>query len=110
LLLDSLQHIVASEPDMAVVGRVSARDSAAAARRSRADVVVVGQDGTVEADATACRLVRQLGLRVLTITDDGKRGVLYELRPQRIALGDMSADTLCKAIRGRDCRPDSNSM
>ena len=108
MLLDSLQHIVASEPDMAVVGRVTSRTSLAAARRSRADVVLIGQAKHDQADETARKLARQLRLKVLTIASDGKGGTLYELRPQRIELGDLSARKLCKAIRARSDRHSDN--
>lgn len=93
---------------MTVIGRVGADDPVVVARRSRADVVLLGQDKSGEADDMAFRLVRRLGLRVLTIADDGKRGALYELRPQRIAIGEVSARTLCNAIRSRDGDADDN--
>ena len=93
---------------MAVVGRVSTRGTLTAARRTRPDVVLVGQPDSDRSQDAARRLVQQLHLRVLTITDDGRNGALYELRPQRIPLGEMSADTLRKAIRGR-ARPRSPS-
>jgi hypothetical protein len=40
-------------------------------------------------------------LKVLAISDDGKTGALHEMRPHRIPLGAMSAESLCDAIRGR---------
>ena len=90
---------------MTVVGRVTGRDTLAAARRTRADVVLVGQRDSERAQIAASKLVEELHLKVLTIADDGRTGTLYELRPQRIPLGEMSAETLRTAIRGQ--RPRS---
>jgi DNA-binding NarL/FixJ family response regulator len=103
LLLDILRPIVASEPDMAVVGHVSDGDLLAAAQRTRANVVLVEQkakDGREEREEYERLLLQQPLLKVLAIANDGKTGALYELHPRRVPLGEMSADALCNAIRG----------
>jgi hypothetical protein len=99
LLLDMLHHVVASEPDMTVVGRVGETDLLAAARRTRADVVLVGQKAKDEREQYGHLLLRRPRLKVLAIARDGRTGSLYELRPRRIPLSEMSADALCRAIR-----------
>jgi DNA-binding NarL/FixJ family response regulator len=102
LLIDILRPIVASEPDMAVVGRVNEGDLLAAARRTRADVILVGQKATddrTEREEFVQLLLQRPRLKVLAIADDGKTGALYELRPRRIPLGEMSAEALRNAIR-----------
>ena len=38
-------------------------------------------------------------LRLPPRHDDGKESVLYELRPHRVALGDISPETLLQTIR-----------
>ena len=38
-------------------------------------------------------------LRALEVQSDGRESVLYELRPHRISLGEVSSDTLVRAIR-----------
>jgi hypothetical protein len=105
LLLDMLHHVVASEPNMAVVGRVGDADLLAAARRTRADVVLVGQKVKDEHEQYGQLLLRRPRLKILAIAHDGRTGSLYELRPRRIPLGEMSADTLCRAIRRDWARP-----
>ena len=35
-----------------------------------------------------------LGVRALEVHSDGKESVLYELRPHRVSLGEISSDTL----------------
>jgi hypothetical protein len=44
-------------------------------------------------------LTRAPGTRVLTVQASGERAFLYELRPQRVGLGEASADRLLEAIR-----------
>jgi hypothetical protein len=48
--------------------------------------------------------------KVVVVAGDGKTGTLYELRPQRVPLGEMSAAAVRNAIRGRpsitDALPD----
>jgi hypothetical protein len=47
-----------------------------------------------------CALVGAgLGVRALEVHSDGKESVLYELRPHRVSLGEISADTLLHTIR-----------
>ena len=101
MLLDILSRIVASELDMVVAGWVeNDEDLLAATRRTRANVIVVGQAAEDERQNYAPLLLSRQKLRVVAITGDGKTGSLYELRPQRVPLGEMSADALCNAIRG----------
>lgn len=100
LMIEILRHSIAAEPDMTVVEVAHGDDLGSAAQRMCADVVVVGRKSNERADYS--RLLRQQPrLRVLTIEDSGKTGALYELRPRRIPLGEISAHTLSKAIRGR---------
>lgn len=100
LMLDIIHHVVAAEPDMAVVSVVDDGDLPAAVRRSRADVLVVGQDAQAERDSYLPLLLRQPHVKVLAIADNGRSGSLYELRPRRVSLGKISARTLTQAIRG----------
>jgi hypothetical protein len=100
-MLDILHHIVAAGPNMAVVGVVTDGDLPGAIRRTRADVVVVGQDPQGERDSYLPLLLRHPRVKVLAITDNGKSGALYELRPRRIFLGEISARTLANAIGRR---------
>jgi DNA-binding NarL/FixJ family response regulator len=100
-MLDIIHHVIAAEPDMAVIGVVDDDDLPVAVRRARADVVVVGQDAQAERDCYLRLLLRHPHVKVLAISDNGKSGWLYELRPRRISLGKISARTLAAAIRGR---------
>ena len=100
LLLDIVRKVVESAPDMTVAGETADRELAPAAKRLRADVVLVAQ-GAGQSDSDYVTLLRKRpSLKVLAITGDGKSGTLHEMRPYRIPLGEMSADTLRDAIRG----------
>ena len=100
LMLDILHHVVAAQPDMTIVGTVD-DDLLGAAQRARADVLVVGQDVQGERDFYRALLLRHPQLRVLTLADDGKSGWLYDLRPRRVRLREISARSLARAIRGQ---------
>jgi DNA-binding NarL/FixJ family response regulator len=100
-MLDILHHVVAAEPDMAVVGVVGDGDVPAAIRRTRADVVLVGQDLQGARDSYLQLLRRHPHIKVLAISESGKRGSLYELRLRRMPLGKISACSLATAIRAR---------
>jgi DNA-binding NarL/FixJ family response regulator len=100
LMLDIIHHVIAAEPDMAVIGVVDDGDLPAAVLRARADVVVVGQDAQAERDSYLQLLLRHPRVKVLAIADNGKSGSLYELQPRRVSLGKISARTLTQAIRG----------
>ena len=102
MLLDILSRIVASELDMVVAGWVeNDEDLLAAIRRARANVILVGQAAEDAQEKYASLLLARPRLKVVAITGDGKTGLLYELRPKRVPLGEISADVLRKAIRGR---------
>jgi DNA-binding NarL/FixJ family response regulator len=100
LMLDIIHHVIAAEPDMAVIGVVDDVDLPAAVGRTRADVVVVGHDAQAERDSYLQLLLRHPHVKVLAIADNGKSGSLYELQPRRVSLGKISARTLTQAIRG----------
>jgi hypothetical protein len=101
LMLDIVYHVVAAEPNLALVGVVADGDLPGAIRRTRADVLVVGQDPQGERDSYLPLLLRYPRVKVLAIAHNGKSGTLYELRPRRIFLGKLSARTLANAIRRR---------
>lgn len=105
LLVDIILPIVASEPDMSVVGQVSRSDLFTAARHTRADIVVVGQgakDDREEREEYTHLLLELPRLKVLTIADDARSAALFELQPRRVPLGEVSANTLRSAIRGSE--------
>ena len=99
LLRGIVREALGPEPDLAVVGEHEAGvDVREAVARDRADFVIVGSDRTAD------ELVRSVvgasrGIRALELRADGRESVLYELRPHRVSLGEISPETLVRTIR-----------
>ena len=99
LLREILREIIAREPDLALVAEHEAViDVRKTVEREAADFVVVGRDAA-SADDVRAMVGAGLGVRALEVYSDGKESVLYELRPHRVPLGEISADTLLRTIR-----------
>ena len=100
MLREIVNQSVSAQPDMEVVAEHAAHASMlSAARRSRANVVIVGDDGA-EIDERCERLaLRHPDVGVLALSVDGRQTVLYELRPYRVPLGELSPQQLVDAIR-----------
>jgi hypothetical protein len=74
-------------------------DLAASMRAAAADALIVREDSCDE-DEIRGLLVERPGARVLAIAPTGASGSLYELRPHRVHLGDLSPQALVDAIKG----------
>lgn len=105
MLHEIVHDAVDRERDMSIVGECSARDDLVRRLTAlRADVAIVGveqagrrQDiGFVEACLRALP-----SLRLLLIARSGREALLYELRPQKTPLGELSREGLIAAIRGQ---------
>src|SRR5205823_1611243 len=98
LLREIVRGTIVREPDLQIVAEHDVVDVGEAVARDAPDFVIVGSDGADE------ERVRELvssapGVRALQVHSDGKESVLYELRPHRVSLGEISSDTLLRAIR-----------
>jgi len=99
-MLDILNHIVAAEPDIIVVGTSDQADLSVAVRRLRADVLIVGQEAKSEPDLLSL-LFRRPQLKLLTVARDGRSAWSYELRPRRVQIRKLSRRSLVNAMRPR---------
>lgn len=98
LLREIVREIIVREPDLEIVAEHATMDVDEAVERDDPDFVIVGPDAAT--DGRVRSLVGAgLGLRALEVHSNGKESVLYELRPHRVALGEISSDTLLRAIR-----------
>ena len=100
VLSDILRSVLDREPDIRVRGQL--RDCRAlleGAERIPAQVVIVG--GETSDLPAACRalLDARVQTKVLTVAGDGRDASLYELRPHRLPLGELSPDRLLDAVR-----------
>jgi DNA-binding NarL/FixJ family response regulator len=99
LLREIVRGVLKSQPDLEVVGEHDAVvDVRETVERDDADFVIVGTDAAAE---TCMRSVvgAGLGVRALEVRSDGRECVLYELRPHRVPLGEISPATLLSTIR-----------
>jgi hypothetical protein len=107
LLREVVEHAVRAQPDLDLVrgetdgaqpvGCDELRDAVTAAGAQVAIVGLSSDAMTAMYDDVLFEIPR---LRLLAVTGDGRGAIAYELRPHVTPLGDASADTLLRAIRG----------
>jgi DNA-binding NarL/FixJ family response regulator len=101
MLRSIIRDIVAGQPDMEVVGELAGQVGVPAmVEQTGATFVIVRHTGLDPQDVIGELLACRPPTRVLAIADEGRAGILYELRPHRIPIGELSAASLVAAIRG----------
>jgi hypothetical protein len=95
-LRDILIDAVAREPDISVI---EGDTSDANLSRVHPDVAVCGSDSALDGLRPESLLRILPGCRVLMVEHSGRRAVLFELRPTRVALREVSMDSVVDAIR-----------
>src|SRR6476619_927335 len=99
LLRNIVRNAIANEPDLEVVAEHDGDvDLETAVERGSADFVILGSEVTAHSSA-ASLVASNCRVRALELQGDGREGVLYEFRPHRVALGELSPDTLLRTIR-----------
>jgi len=100
MLSDIVREAVANEPDMTVVGEFTKRAALSEVLTADgADVVIVGASQAEESAVPHQILFTSPHIRVLMLETTGRRAVMYELRPHRTPLEDVSRQRLLEAIR-----------
>ena len=67
--------------------------------RNPPDVAIVGGGRGEDLSERALQLIRELPrTRVLTLADDGAETYLYELRPHRVLIGELSPAALLETV------------
>jgi DNA-binding NarL/FixJ family response regulator len=99
-LREALSPAVAGQADMELVGEVdSPVEILLAAGQRQADVVVLGMPGR-ELPGIAGQLLDEYPqLKVLAVNLHRRQALLYELQPQLVLLGEVTAAALLDAIR-----------
>ena len=101
MLLDIIADTIAPQPDMDIVGEGAMGTSLLdAAERTNADIVILARGGDADDEDYDELLYGCPRLKVLEIFGEGRYGSLYELRPRRVPLGELSPPRLVGAIRG----------
>ena len=100
MLCDIITDVIDTQPDMQVVGDVSDRaELLASVEATQSEVVVLGlSDAELPPDCVNLFNAHPQ-VRLLGVAADGRRAFLYELRPQRTPLGEISPQGLLAAIR-----------
>jgi DNA-binding NarL/FixJ family response regulator len=100
LLMDMIKDTIAAQPDMAVVD-IAAGDAQLLrlAERADADIVILSRQTPTERARYGPLLFGRPNMKVFEIVDEGRRCLLYELRPSRIAIDEISPQGLLDAIR-----------
>jgi DNA-binding NarL/FixJ family response regulator len=95
-----VERAVASQEDMAVVGRTTTLDELVAlARATEPDVVVAGFHDSRLPPAYLELLLERPRVKVLGLHEHEGQAWLYELRPDQIEIGEVSPDEVVHTIR-----------
>lgn len=97
MLFDIVAEVLHGQPDMEVV-EAEPGSVLELAGRARADVVIMGADDPTIASELLAAHPR---VKLLAVTGADGECWLYELRPQRISLGEVSPTSLVDEIRRR---------
>ncbi|HEX8159630.1 MAG TPA: hypothetical protein VF526_19790 [Solirubrobacteraceae bacterium] len=95
---DIFDQLLSDVPGVALLAAdASAASLADAATRADADIVIAAEHAAQPDEV--CRLLqRRPHTRTLSVTHDGRSGVLVELRPHRHVIGDLSPDAVLAAL------------
>jgi DNA-binding NarL/FixJ family response regulator len=100
LVHEMVESAVSAQRDMQVVGSVHGPGEVAdAVRTSRPSFVIVGVDDEAFLDGCLEAFDDEPKLKVLGIEADAGEGYLYELRPVKRPLGEISPSGIVDAIR-----------
>jgi DNA-binding NarL/FixJ family response regulator len=100
MLRDMITDIVALHAEMMVDGTMQdMADIRAVVKKTRADVVILGEPAIGSPQNHQELLYSRPRLGVLSITSDGRHFFLHKLRPVRTALGEVSPESLVQAIQ-----------
>lgn len=92
---------LSDQPDIEVVGMIGRGvEFEPMGARHLADVLVVGGVEPQDSAGADRLLLNGSAARVLIIATSGKDAVLYQLRPMKTLLGELSPQGLVEAIRG----------
>ena len=111
MLRDVFSQVLADQPDMEVVGHLTDMlDLLLAAGQTHSDVAILGlHDGEFPSICTHLLDVHP-HIKILGVTPDGRRAFIYELRPSKVPVGDVSPEGVLAAIRTAVRLDDSDRL
>jgi DNA-binding NarL/FixJ family response regulator len=100
LLHDIVRDTLTNQTDMQLVGDLTAGDSVVdTLKNCEIDVAIVGAREPEDATRADELLLSAPRSKVLVIATSGRSAVMYQLRPHKKPLGDVSPQSLLDAIR-----------
>lgn len=96
MLADLVRDVVADDASLEVVGEIARPSSPELVTAAEPDLILVGGDDDMPPAACRAAFDERPHLTVLALSARG--GVLWELAPRRVALGDLSRDALRAAL------------
>lgn len=96
MLRDVVMDALSQADDVELVGEVDGPGARKALKEDGIDFVITGRD---DARLATDLLAASPRLKVLAMIDDGRESALYELRPERVALGELSGRRLVTIVR-----------
>ncbi|MGH2768548.1 MAG: hypothetical protein ACRDIF_06290 [Actinomycetota bacterium] len=101
ILSEIFKEIIALEPDTKVVGELAnAAGLRAAVDLTAPNVVILGLSDSALPAVCGELLMAYPSLRIMALVAEGRGGFLFELRPRKIYIGEMSSETVLAALRG----------
>jgi DNA-binding NarL/FixJ family response regulator len=100
MLTDILVDIASREPDLELIGSVTLGDALDnGVSDAHADVLILGVEDADDATLAGSLLEASPRLRVVMLARTGARAIVYELRPVKTEISDVSPPGLLQAIR-----------
>lgn len=100
ILSDIIGTVFESAGDIHMVGHATSRaELLELAQQLHPDVVILGMADSVPTALSWDLYASDPLLRVLGVVGDGRQTFVYELRPHRTPLGELSPDALVAAVR-----------
>lgn len=96
ILGEVVTDVLESQDDFEVVDQVDVTAAAETVERRSVEFVAIGRD---DAELAGRLLVSCPRLNVLGFIDDGRDAALYELRPRRVLVGELSPESFVALIR-----------
>jgi hypothetical protein len=99
MLRQLVRSVIASPPGLAIEVDELPHDTLASPSLRERDVDLVIIDTAAASDETVeAFLAERCGVRVLGVSSDGRRGLLHEMRPHRVLVGELSRDVLVEIV------------
>jgi hypothetical protein len=99
LLVDIITPTIEAAPEFRIVGNVGREESLLeAVQRTEADIIIATESIVAREEYVDIFYARR-SLKVVEIMSNGLYGAIYELRPRRVHLGELSQPWLLNVLR-----------